>query len=469
MRPASDSPLLDPVFRRLFAAQVIALVGTGLSTVALVLFAYELAGGDAGTVLGTALALKMIAFVVVAPLIGGLAQRLPRRATLIALDIVRAVLVAGLIVVDAVWQVYLLIFLLSACSAAFTPIFQAAIPDVLRDARTYARALSLSRLAYELETLLSPTLAAAALALWSYHSLFAGNAVGFLISAGLVMATALPAPAASERPGGVLFNLTFGLRAYLATPRLRGVLALHGVAAAAGAMVIVNTVVYVRDRLGLGEAETAYAFMAAGAGAMRAAVATPRLLDRFGDRRVMLAGGLIATGALALGTALPGFTGVIALWALIGAGGGLIQTPVGSVLRRSCRESDRATFFAANFALSHLAWLAGYLAAGWFGAAGGLMPAMAGLAVAALAATVAAAVLWPASDQVVLPHRHDALWHDHPHGHDDLHHAHRHEDAPTPTAGEPRHTHRHYHPPVRHAHRFVIDVHHPKWPRAKRR
>ena len=76
------------------------------------------------------------------------------------------------------------------------------------------------------------------------------------------------------------------------------------------------------------------------------------------------------------------------------------------------------------------------------------MPAMAALTVAALAATVAAAVLWPASDQVVLPHRHDALWYDHPHGHDDLHHAHRHEDAPTPTAGEPRHTHRHYHPPV---------------------
>ena len=57
------SPLADRTFRFLFAAQVIALVGTGLSSVALALLAYELAGGNAGAVLGTALALKMVAYV----------------------------------------------------------------------------------------------------------------------------------------------------------------------------------------------------------------------------------------------------------------------------------------------------------------------------------------------------------------------------------------------------------------------
>jgi len=47
-------------YRRLFVAQVIALVGTGLMTVALGLLAYDLAGERAGVVLGTALAIKMI-------------------------------------------------------------------------------------------------------------------------------------------------------------------------------------------------------------------------------------------------------------------------------------------------------------------------------------------------------------------------------------------------------------------------
>lgn len=44
-------------FRHLFLAQVVALVGTGLATVGLALLAYDLAGAQAGAVLGTALAI----------------------------------------------------------------------------------------------------------------------------------------------------------------------------------------------------------------------------------------------------------------------------------------------------------------------------------------------------------------------------------------------------------------------------
>jgi hypothetical protein len=46
-----------------FFAQVIALVSTGVATGALALLAYELAGADTDTVMGTALAIKMLAYV----------------------------------------------------------------------------------------------------------------------------------------------------------------------------------------------------------------------------------------------------------------------------------------------------------------------------------------------------------------------------------------------------------------------
>src|SRR5215218_8573591 len=84
------SPLADPVYRRLFLAQVLSLLGTGLATVALGLLAYQLAGADAGAVLGTALAIKMVAYVGVAPVAGAFANRLPRRTMLVALDLLRA-------------------------------------------------------------------------------------------------------------------------------------------------------------------------------------------------------------------------------------------------------------------------------------------------------------------------------------------------------------------------------------------
>ena len=80
-----------------------------------------------------------------------------------------------------------------------------------------------------------------------------------------------------------------GTRIYLATPRLRGLLAISLAVAAAGSMVIVNTVVIVKARFGLGESEVAWALAAFGGGSMVAAFALPRLLDKIADRPVMIA------------------------------------------------------------------------------------------------------------------------------------------------------------------------------------
>ncbi len=53
----------DALRRGRRVADLVALVGTGLATVALGLLAWELVGGDAGPVLGMALAIKMVTYV----------------------------------------------------------------------------------------------------------------------------------------------------------------------------------------------------------------------------------------------------------------------------------------------------------------------------------------------------------------------------------------------------------------------
>ena len=90
------SVLAIPAYRRLFSAQIVALFGTGLATVALGLLAYDLAGPDAGAVLATALTIKMTMYVVIAPLAAAYVDRLPRRTFLAALDAVRAAVVLAL-------------------------------------------------------------------------------------------------------------------------------------------------------------------------------------------------------------------------------------------------------------------------------------------------------------------------------------------------------------------------------------
>jgi MFS family permease len=387
------SPLSNRTYRRLFGAQIVALTGTGLATVALTLLAYDLAEDDAGAVVGIALALKMVVYVFGAPVITALAGRLPRRRLLVALDVLRAGSVVAMLFVTEVWQVYVLIVLVNACSAGFTPAFQATIPDVLTDEPTYTRALSLSRIAYEVEALVSPVLAAALLAFVSYDGLFAANGVAFLCSAALVLSTTLPAGRAPAR------QIMAGTRRYLATRRLRGLLALNVAVAAASAMVIVNTVVYVRDGLGRDAGDVAWALGASGAGAMLAALLLPRLLDRVADRRVMLHGGLVLAGGLALAGIVDGFTTLLGVWFALGLGLSAVQTPIGRIIVGSGRPEERPGLFAAQFSLSHACWLATYPIAGVLGSAIGVAAAAWILAAVAALAVVVAAYTWRPSAQ----------------------------------------------------------------------
>lgn len=435
--------LANRTYRHLFLAQVIALLGTGLATVALGLLAFDLAGANAGAVLGTALAIKMLAYIGVAPIASALAERLPRRAVLVALDLVRAAVALILPFVTQIWEIYALIFVLQSASAAFTPTFQATIPDVLPGENAYTKALSLSRLAYDLESLVSPMLAALLLTVVSYHSLFGGTVFGFLASAALVVSAVLPRPKIPPKRS-IYERTTRGTSIYLATPRLRGLLALNLAIASGSAMVIVNTVVLVQAGFGLTQTATAIALACFGAGSMLIALVLPKVLTRVPERRAMLVGASVIAIGLLVGAALASrYAVLLPLWFVLGLGYSLAQTPSGRLLRRSSSDTDRPALFAAQFALSHACWLITYPLAGWLGAKFGLTASFVTLGVVASAALLLSMRLWPAADPLALSHRHDDLVPEHPHlaGEADAASADR-----------------------RHSHAYVIDDEHQRWP-----
>jgi len=431
-------------YARLFAAQVVALVGSGLLTVALGLLAFDLAGGRAGVVLGTAYTIKMVAYVGLSPVAQAVALRLPRKVVLIGADIIRAAVALCLPFVNDLWQVYGLIFVLQAASATFTPAYQAVLPDVLPEERDYTRALSLSRMAYDLENLTSPALAGLLLTVMSYHWLFMGTVAGFVGSALLVTAAVIPALNSTAAARPFRERLSRGLRIYLATPRLRALLGLNLAAASVGAFVLVNTVVLVRGDYGAHETGLAIAMAAFGTGSMAAALILPRLLDHLSDRRVMMAGagGLIAMallmGAILWRDGLPGWGVFLLVWGMIGFLYSTILTPSGRLLRRSAHAEDRPAVFAAQFALSHACWLLTYPLAGWAGQAIGMGPALLLLAGVAMVGLVAAGRLWPAGLPDAPEHEHADLPEDHPH--------------------------LRAHGGRRHTHAFVIDDEHHAWP-----
>lgn len=360
--------------------------------------AHEIAGRRAGEILGMVLAIKMVAYVTVAPFASALAARLPRKGLLVGLDAVRVAIALLLPFVQDAWQIYGLMTVLFTASAAFTPAFQAMIPDVLPDEGEYTKALSLSRLAAELESMASPVLAALLLFVLSWSQLFAGTALGFLLSAVLVMRAALPDTAAAvSKP--FLARLSAGMALFLSTPRLRAVFMFGLATAAGGAMALVNTVTLVQTRFAMSEQATAWALACFGSGSIAAALVLPAALARFSDRAAMTAGAALIAGTLALGSiAAAGYAALAALWAVLGAGYSLTLTPVGRVLRRSSVPEDRPALFAAQFALSHAWWLVAYPLAGGLGVRLGLDGAFLVLGALAGIAAFAGFILWPSGD-----------------------------------------------------------------------
>jgi MFS family permease len=391
-------------YRHLFSAQVIALFGTGLATVALGLLAYELAGPRAGAVLGTALTIKMVLYVLIAPIAAAYVDRLPRRWFLVILDLVRGGVVLALPFVTEIWQIYLLIGLLQSASAAFTPTFQAVLPDIVTEESDYTRALSASQLASTMESLLSPVLAAVALSFITFNWLFVGTSVGFVASAILVLSTRVPN--ARPTPHTKTWDrIASGVRTFTATPRLRGVMALNLVVAAAGSIVVVNTVNHVRDNLGGGQSEVAWTLAASGSGTLIVALLLPPVLDRIAERTVMITGAvtlvaavLAAVGLTVLASGPAAWAATTITWLLIGAGMAMIITPTGRVLRRSTEPAGLPGVFAAQFSLSHLAWLVTYPIAGWAALEIGLSATWTVLAGLAAAGAVLAVVAWPRRD-----------------------------------------------------------------------
>ncbi|TCB97333.1 MFS transporter [Micromonospora zingiberis] len=430
-------------YRRLFAAQVIALVGTGLATVALGLLAYDIAGARAGEVLGTALAIKMVAYVCVSPLVGAGLDRVPRGVVMVGADAIRLGVVLLLPWVDAVWQVYVLIAVLQAASATFTPTFQSVLPDVIEDEDDYTKAVSASQVAVSAENIASPAIAAGLLLVIDFNFLFVGTAVGFLVSALFVSAAVVPRARRSSR---IRFaeRLLAGLRVFAATPRLRAVMALNMVVAGSGSITVVSTVNVVRDLLDAPESQVPLLLAVAGLGTVTAAFGTPPLLRRLQERRALRVGtttALVAMlGALLL-SAVPSWPLAICVWLLIGFAGGLIMVTINRILRASSATSDRPALFAAQFSLSHSGWLITYPLTGWVGATAGFTAAWTLLAGMVLTAGFIAARLWPAGLTVTVRHRHGA-------GTD-----HEHLDDATWDGAAWVHTHR-----------VVIDGHHTRWP-----
>ncbi|QUM77540.1 MFS transporter [Moritella sp. 24] len=358
---------------RLLSAQVISLIGTGISSICLALLAYELAGENASMVLSITFAIKILTYIFLAPVFSAISHKFPKRQTLVILDIARALMFAFIPFVTHVWEVYLLMFIINACSAWFTPQFQSILPLIFTNQNQYIKALSLSRLAFDLEQIVSPILTALFLTTMSFRYLFVLDAATFIISAILILFCVFPCTTNLSIKTAPLtfYALSKGIRDYLNKPQLKALWLAYLAVASASAMVLVNTVTYVHEILNGGEQQTALAMMIVGFGSMLIALRLPHWLQTNSPDRFHWIGMMAICGAFTFGMFTPGWIGYTVICLSLGIGMSCIQTTSGLIITQACEGEDTSSYFAAHFSLTHFWWLISYLAAGisvkWFG------------------------------------------------------------------------------------------------------
>src|SRR3954468_5446945 len=108
------------VMRRVWYAQVVSLLGDFLALFAVISVVTYRMHGTPQQVTGVQIA-YMLPLAILGPLSGVFVDRWPVKPTLVASDLIRAVLVLALFGTTSIWQIYLVLCALSCVSSFFGP------------------------------------------------------------------------------------------------------------------------------------------------------------------------------------------------------------------------------------------------------------------------------------------------------------------------------------------------------------
>ena len=272
-------------FRRLFLAHTVSRGGDAFNTVALVVLVFDLSRSGLGV--AGAVMFEVLPVLLLGPVAGLAADRLPRRRLMVCADLFRAAVALVLAVVgDSVGVAYAAAFGLSAGAVLFNPAAGSLLPEVVRRDEVVSANSAMWTAAVIGQIALAP-LAGFAIAAWGVEVAFGINAATFVVSAFLLLGLQsgrAPADVAVRGWAGVLAGV-HTVRNHPTLVRLAVVQVLASMSAGATSGLLV---VLAERWLGVGPAGFGALLAAIGTGA----AAGPLLFRRFinaGDRRWLFA------------------------------------------------------------------------------------------------------------------------------------------------------------------------------------
>ncbi|QQE75595.1 MFS transporter [Brevibacillus composti] len=125
--------LKHPVFRRLYAAHIIHIIGNEFTFIAVVGLLHDLSGSGLSFAAGTVF--RLLPYVMTSLFSGALLENWDKRRVMITVNLLRGILVSLFFWITTpayLWAVFLLLILVNVCSAFFQPAMQVAIVSAVR-------------------------------------------------------------------------------------------------------------------------------------------------------------------------------------------------------------------------------------------------------------------------------------------------------------------------------------------------
>lgn len=381
------------VMRRVWYAQLVSLFGDFLALFAVIAVVSFAMNGTPRQIVGVQIA-YMLPMVFIGPVAGVFVDRWRLKPTLIASDLLRAVIALMLIPATNVWQVYAVLAALSCVSAFFAPAQQVTIRTHV-PAHGLIAANALMQMAFMGSRIVGPGAAGAIVAAFGPAICYGVDVASFVISAALIASVAIPRPAAAPRSESsanrihqIWLDMRQGLSFILHHPAVIFVV----MAMAAGLFTVgcfgPLVAIHVRDTLRGSERLFGIVSGTVGFGMLAGTQAMRRLSQRFADDVIVLSGlAGIGVGALLLG-ALPFAAAAVAAMGIIGLSFSAIMVPAQTLLQRETPREMIARVSSTNISVAFLAQILGLVLSGYLADAVGVH--MVFLLCAALAAVLAA-------------------------------------------------------------------------------
>ncbi|GMQ82356.1 MAG: MFS transporter [Rhodothermia bacterium] len=332
-------------FRRLWIGNVISLFGDWFNTIALYSLILHLTGSEFA--LGAVFITKMLPWALVAPFAGLLVDRFDRRKLMIWTDVLRAVIVLGLLLVDEASEIYLVYVITSlqvVIGSVFHPAQSASIPNIT-SGRELVTANTIMAATWSLLLTLGAALGGFATEYLGIKAVFLVDSASYLLSAFFIYRAVIPQDT-EKRKGPVVLSAVLrdvfdGWAHVRNNPRI-GRIALSKAtwAIAGGGLVYMLALLGEEVAPGREAAAIGLLFAARGLGTGIGPVISRSVFKNRAHWPVVLGGCIVLTGIGYAVVGLVGWTYLVALPIIVAHSAGGVNWVLSSVMLQE-RTEDR--------------------------------------------------------------------------------------------------------------------------------